>query len=99
MSTYRLDSGRSTAAGVVNLVGSVLALILATHIVLVLASANPNSPAVGWVTRAADVIALWFTGLINTGNPGFSVVVNYGLAAAFWLFVTGLIARLLRSVG
>src|SRR5436305_181191 len=58
MSTYRLDSGRSTAAGVVNLVGSVLALILATHIVLVLASANPDHPAVHWVARSAHVIAL-----------------------------------------
>jgi len=99
MSTYRLDSGRHTAAGVVNLVGSVLALILATHVVFVLAAANAGNPAVQWIGRAADVIALWFANLINTGNPDFSVVVNYGLAATFWLFVTGLVARLLRSVG
>jgi hypothetical protein len=99
MSAYRLDNGRSTAAGVVNLAGTVLALILATHIVLVLASANAANPAVRWVGRAADVVAVWFVNLINTGNADFSVVVNYGLAAACWLFVTGLIARLLCSVG
>lgn len=99
MTTYRLDSGRATAAGAVNLVGTVLALILAAHIVLVLAHADTANTAVRWVAHASDVIGLWFVNLVHTGNVEFSAVLNYGLAAVFWLFVTGLAARLLRSVG
>lgn len=99
MTTYRLDSGRATAAGAVNLVGTVLALILAAHVVLVLVRADAGNTAVRWIAQAADVIGLWFVNLVHTGNADFTAVLDYGMAAVFWLFVTGLAARLLRSVG
>lgn len=99
MSMYRLASGRSTAAGLVNSVGTVLALILVAHIVFVLVHANPGNEIVGWATQTSAVIALWFINVVDTGDAVFSTVVNYGLAAVFWLVVTGAIARVLRSVG
>lgn len=82
-----------------NLVGTVLALILVAHIVFVFANAWPGSEFVSWVAGTSDVIGLWFTHLFNTGDPTFTMVLNYGLAAVFWLLVTGIIASMLRSVG
>jgi hypothetical protein len=99
MTTYGTTHSRGTAAGVVNLIGTVLALILAAHIVFVLFHADPANLVVRWVGHAASVTGLWFVHLIDTGNVAFSTLLNFGLAAVFWLFVTGLIAHLLRSVG
>lgn len=99
MTTYRLNNGRSTAAGLVNLVGSVLALILVAHIVFDAFHIGPANKFVTWIGSTADVVGLWFTHLIDTGNATFSLVLNYGLAAVFWLIVTGIVASLLRSVG
>lgn len=99
MTTYRLNNGRSTAAGLVNLAGTVLALILVAHMVLQFAKAWPNTAFVNWVGSTSNVISLWFAHLFNTGDPTFTMVLDYGLAAVFWLLVTGIIASLLRSVG
>jgi hypothetical protein len=99
MTTYRLNNGRSTAAGLVNLVGTVLALILVAHIVFEAFDICPTGGFVIWIGSTADVVGLWFTNLVDTGNATFSLVLNYGLAAVFWLVVTGVIASLLRSVG
>lgn len=99
MTMYRVTHGRSTSADLVNLVGTVLALILAAHVTFWLLHANMANPVVRWVAQTSEVIALWFANLVDTGNPTFSVIVNYGLAAVFWLFATGVIAGLLRRVG
>jgi hypothetical protein len=99
MTTYRVNNGRGTAAGLVNLAGTVLALILVAHVVFEFAKAWPGNAFVDWVGSASGVIGLWFTSMFNTGDPTFTMVLNYGLAAVFWLLVTGIIASLLRSVG
>ena len=99
MTTYRVNNGRSTAAGLVNLVGTVLALILVAHVVFEFAKAWPGNGFVAWVASASNVIGLWFTSMFHTGDQTFTMVLNYGLAAVFWLLVTGIIASLLRSVG
>ena len=49
MTTYRVNNGRGTAAGLVNLVGTVLALILLAHIVFQFAKAWPGNAFVNWV--------------------------------------------------
>lgn len=83
----------------INLVGSGLALILGAHIVFLLLHANRANAVVRWVAHTADIVGLWFVGLVNTGDAAFSAVLDYALAAVFWLVVTGAVARLLRSVG
>jgi hypothetical protein len=99
MASYPLDRGRSTFAGVVNLVGSALALLLTAHILFVLFDAQPDNPLVSWVATWADVVGLWFVHLFSTSSPQFTVILDYGAAAVFWLIVTGLVARVLRNVG
>lgn len=99
MTTYRVDSGRRTAAGVVHLIGTVLALILTAHILFVVFHAGPDNPFANWATQWSDVIGLWFVHLFHTNSEVFTVILNYGAAAVFWLIVTGFVALLLRSVG
>jgi hypothetical protein len=99
MTTYRVDGGRRTAASVVHLIGTVLALILVAHILFVVFHARPDNPLANWAAHSSDVIGLWFTHLFQTGDHVFTVAVDYGLAAVFWLVVTGVIATILRNVG
>ena len=94
MATY-LRGGRGTAAKVVRVVGSVIAAILVAHMLFVLLGANPDNQLAAWVARWADTLALWFVNLFATGSAALNVLLNYGLAAVFWLLVTGLIARAL----
>ncbi|GAB3893014.1 hypothetical protein ACFQ1S_31475 [Kibdelosporangium lantanae] len=99
MAGYHVDSGRRTAANIVNLVGTGLALVLVAHIVFVLAGARPDHPVATWAASWSDVIGLWFTNMFSTGDSDFTTVLNYGSAAVFWLVVTGVVARVLRNVG
>lgn len=99
MTSYQLDSGRRTAANVVGLAGTALALLLTAHILFVLFGARPDSAVVAWVATWSDVVGLWFTHLFATTSPAFTVILDYGCAAVFWLVVTGLVARVLRRVG
>jgi hypothetical protein len=46
-----------------------------------------------FVQSLAEPLALFFPGLFATGNYNLDVFLNYGLAAVFWLVVTGLLAR------
>jgi hypothetical protein len=99
MASYQLDRGRHTVAGLVNLVGSALALLLTAHILFVLFDAQPDNAVVSWVATWADVVGLWFVHLFSTSSPQFTVILDYGAAAVFWLIVTGFVARVLRNVG
>jgi hypothetical protein len=97
--TRSVHSGRGTAAAIVNAVGSVLALILALHIIFVLVGTNPANALVNFVGQWADAFAVWFRDLFTTGNVTVDLILNYGLAAVFWLLVTGVLARLVHRVG
>lgn len=99
MVSHSAHSGRHAAAGFVRCVGTALALVLTAHILFVLFSANPDNPVVRWAARWSDVLGLWFTDLFHTSSPDFTLILNYGSAAVFWLIVTGALASVLRSVG
>lgn len=98
MATY-VRSGRATAGTVVRVIGTIIAVILVAHILFALLGANPDNPLVVWVAQWAGALALWFGNLFATGSEALNVILNYGLAAVFWLVVTGLIARVLYRAG
>ncbi len=86
-------------AGLVRWVGLVLALILVVHVLLVVGHANPDNGITVFFADAADPLALAFRNLFTPQNAELRVLVNYGLAALFWLVVSGIAARLLRRLG
>jgi len=90
-SYYRHDS---IAANIISAIGAIIAVIIVAHILFVLFGANPANTLVTFVRNWANVLALWFHDLFNTGNATLNLIVNYGLAIVFWLVVTGILARI-----
>ncbi|WP_424183889.1 hypothetical protein ACOBQX_18205 [Actinokineospora sp. G85] len=89
-------STRGTAARIVTGIGALFAIIEVVFILLNILGANAGNAFYKFVQSLADPLALFFPGLFNFENFTTQVIITYGLAAVFWLVVTGLIARLLR---
>jgi hypothetical protein len=95
MSRTRTYSGRSTAARVITGVGALFAVIEVIYILMILMGANAANAFFGFIRSLAEPLALFFPGLFPVANYDLNVLLNYGLAAVFWLVVTGFIARLI----
>jgi hypothetical protein len=85
------------AAGLARAVGGVFAAILVAHVILTVFEANPENPLTGLFASLAGDLTLWFDGLFAPDDVKLAVIVNYGLAAAFWLVCAALVARALRA--
>lgn len=77
-------------------IGGLIALIEVIYILMLLFGANQANAFFGFIRSMAEPLALFFPGLFNPGNYDLAVILNYGLAAVFWLVVTGIIARVVR---
>lgn len=85
-------------AALIRIVGILAVLILVAHIVLTLGDANPANAITTMVASWADRLQIGFRGLFRPTDPRTAVIVNYGLAAAFWLVVTWVLVRLLQRL-
>ncbi|WP_461123947.1 hypothetical protein [Saccharothrix stipae] len=96
MSRWRTStrSGSFTAARVISGVGAVFALIEVLYILMILFGANPANAFFRFIQQLAEPLALFFPGLFQLGNANLDLIINYGLAAVFWVVVTSLLARL-----
>jgi hypothetical protein len=86
-------------ATVIRWIGLVFALILVIHVVLTVGSANPANGITGFFADWADPIAIGFKDLFTPADPKLFVLVNYGLAALFWLIVSTVLAKIVRRFG
>lgn len=93
MSRLRTTSGRGTASRVISGIGVVFALIEILYILMIVLGANTGNAFFKFIQSLAEPLALFFPGLFGTGNYNLDVFLNYGLAAVFWLVVTGILAR------
>ncbi|HEX5120294.1 MAG TPA: hypothetical protein VFW65_34355 [Pseudonocardiaceae bacterium] len=93
MTTRRTYAGRYSAARVVTGIGALFAAIEVIFILLILLGANPANAFYRFIHSVAVPLALFFPGLFNVHNHVWEVLLTYGLAAVFWLVVTGIIAR------
>jgi hypothetical protein len=103
--SYRQRRGGATGAGfatgagllarVVHLIVSVVVVIIVAGILLVVLKANPTNSIVSEVHDWARSLAGPFDGIFSFHNANVTIAVNWGIAAAVYLFVGGLIARLL----
>ncbi|GAB3282096.1 hypothetical protein [Parasphingorhabdus pacifica] len=78
--------------------GTLAALLLTLHVVLTIGGANPDNGITQFVTRWAEPLALGFSNLFQPADPALHVLVNYGIAAVFWLVVTSLAVRILQAL-
>lgn len=72
------------------------ALIEVVYMLMLIFGANQANAFFVFIRSIADPLALFFPGLFNPGNYDLAVILNYGLAAVFWLVVTGIVARVVR---
>lgn len=79
----------------VNLVVGVVVLIIVVGILFVLLKANPTNSIVSWFHDGARSLAGPFDGMFSFHNARVAVAVNWGIAAVVYLFIGGLITRLL----
>ncbi len=87
------------AAGLVRWAGLLIALVLVVHVVLVMGNANAANAITTVVRDLAQALSLAFKDLFTPEDSKLGVLVNYGLAAVFWLAVSAVAARLIRRLG
>ncbi|RLK59954.1 hypothetical protein [Actinokineospora cianjurensis] len=85
-------------AGVVRWVGLIAAAILVAHVVLVMADASRANPLTAEVRGVAGVLALAFKSLFTLEDTKLGVLLNYGIAAVFWLVASSVVAKLIRRL-
>ncbi|MFJ6670255.1 hypothetical protein ACIQMJ_03990 [Actinosynnema sp. NPDC091369] len=89
----------SVVAGVLGWAGLLVAVVLVAHVLLTVGGANPANSITTTVATWADRLALGFRDLFTPEDAKLRVLVNYGLAAIFWLIVRSLVLRLVRRLG
>lgn len=82
----------------VRVVGAIFALILVIHILLTVFEANPDNGITRFFADVSSGLTLGFDGLFTPDDPKLAVLVNYGIAAVFWLVAAAVIVRVLRAV-
>lgn len=93
-SRWHVSNRGGSVARVVSGVGALFAVIEVVYTLLHLFSANPANAFFRFMQSIAEPLALFFPGLFDLTNAKLEIIVNYGLAAVFWLVVTGLLARM-----
>ncbi|MEU4252207.1 hypothetical protein AB0F15_32785 [Amycolatopsis sp. NPDC026612] len=98
---WRQTGGKvaSVVASIVRWIGLVFAALLVIHVIFTVGSANPANGIVSFVKSWADSLALGFSDLFTPSDEKLRVLVNYGIAAIFWLVVSGILAKVIRRVG
>jgi hypothetical protein len=86
-------------AGLVRWAGLIVVVILVLRVLLTVGGANPNNGITSFITSVSDPLAWGFKDLFTPSDAKLRVLVNYGIAAIFWLIVSSIIAKLIRRLG
>jgi hypothetical protein len=86
-------------AGLVRWAGLIVVIILVVRVLLTVGGANPNNGITTFFVSASDPLAWGFKDLFTPGDAKLRVLVNYGIAAIFWLIVSSIVAKLIRLLG
>lgn len=86
-------------ASVIRWVGVLFAVVLVIYVILTVGDANPNNGITQFIHSWADTVSLGFKNLFTPDDAKLRVLVNYGIAALFWLVVTSIVAKLIRRLG
>ncbi|MEU7475079.1 hypothetical protein AB0A63_03785 [Lentzea sp. NPDC042327] len=86
-------------AGILSWVGLALAVVLVVHVVLTVGGANPENPITSTVKAIAEPVSLAFRNLFEPSDAKLRTIVNFGLAAIFWLAVRAIVLKLVRRLG
>ncbi|MER6989657.1 hypothetical protein ABT337_23575 [Saccharopolyspora hirsuta] len=90
--------GLGVLISVVRWFGTAAAALLAVHVILTIGNANPDNGITKFVASWAEWLALGFQDLFMPADPKLEVLVNYGVAALFWLVIASLATRVLSAL-
>lgn len=83
----------------VRTLAAIFALIMVFYVVLTVGGANPANSITQYVSSWAHTLSLGFADLFTPTDAKLRVLVNFGLAALFWLVVGALLARIISRFG
>lgn len=83
-------------ADVVRWAGLIVVVILVIRVLLTVGGANPANGITSFITSWSDPLAWGFKNLFTPGDAKLRVLVNYGIAALFWLIVSSVLTRIIR---
>jgi len=86
-------------SGVVRWLGVIFAVILVLRVIFVIGEANGDNGIVTFVESWSDSLSVGFEDLFTPDEFKTQILVNYGIAAIFWLIVSALVAKIIRRVG
>jgi hypothetical protein len=89
---------RRAPGDLVFLAAVIIAVIIIAHIVFVLLNANPGNDIVSHDADWASWFATWFLNLFTPSSHDLNVILNYGLAALFYLFIGGVLRRVMADL-
>jgi hypothetical protein len=81
---------------VITMVCGLFALVLATHILLVLADANPANGFASFINSFSGGVSLGLRNLFTPDAEKLSVFLNDGVAAIGWLIIGGALTYAIR---
>jgi hypothetical protein len=87
------------AASVVRWAGLAVVLILVIRVLLTVGGANPANGITSFFRTWSDPLAWGFKDLFTPSDAKLRVLVNYGIAALFWLIVSSVLVRIIRRIG
>jgi hypothetical protein len=88
----------SLLARVVHLIVGIIVVIIVAGILLVVLKANLTNGVVSEIHDWARTLVGPFNGMFSFHSANVAIAVNWGIAAAVYLFVGGLIARLIGRI-
>jgi hypothetical protein len=86
------------AASVIRILTVIFAAILVIHVVLTVASANPQNGITTFFADAANNLTLGIGDLFLPASESLRVILNYGIAAVVWLLIGVVIAKILNAL-
>ncbi|WP_433870930.1 hypothetical protein [Saccharopolyspora sp. CA-218241] len=85
-------------AGVLEWIGSAIAVLLVVHAVLVVGGANPHNTVAHLTGVLAPPLTALVDDLFQPADPALGLVLNSGSAAVLWLLAGTMLGRLVRKV-
>jgi len=82
---------------VVTIISGLFAVVLGLHVLFELLGANEANALVVFVNDLARALDLFFHDLFTPDYQWLRILLNYGLAALFWLVLGRVIVMLIRS--
>jgi len=84
-------------SGTINLICGIFAIVLGTHILLVLANANPHNGFASFIDSWSAAVSLGLHGLFTPDSAKLQVLLNEGVAAIGWLLIASALTYAIRQ--